>query len=186
MIKHRRRPFLILAVLAAAILASVQASTHGLDDYRYALSVGIDNQSGSTFDDTPVAVQMQPDNLVSNGFLEADAQDWRPATEGGTALEGMAQGMGSTAMTWWVDIPSGGDGSTSVADFHMGNTSATRDQRFRFSGGDDVTATDHPNLDASNNLSVSIEAELRTIPAGETMLAQKSGSYELGVRKSNE
>ncbi len=180
----KKRYGLLSLIGALALISSVASAP--LSDYGYAMSVGVSNETGSALADTPIAVQMQPLNLVNNGFLQADAEDWLPATAAGTTLQGVAQGMSSNNVTWWVEIPTQGDGATDVYDFHMGDSTATRDQRFRVSGGDDITATDHPDLDASNNLSVSVEAELRTIPAGETMLAQKSGSYELGVRNSNE
>ncbi len=180
----KKRYGLLSLIGALALISSVASAA--LSDYDYAMSVGISNETGSALADTPIAVQMQPLNLVNNGFLQADGEDWLPATVAGATLQGVAQGMTSNNVTWWVDISTQGDGATDVYDFHMGDSTATRDQRFRVSGGDDITATDHPDMDATNNLSVSVETELRTIPAGETMLAQKSGSYELGVRNSNE
>ncbi len=177
----RRLP-LALVLLLSLIAGSLSASSHALENYIYVLSVGVDNQSGGAFSNTPIAVQMQPDNLVSD-FLQADADDWRPATVGGTALNGMAQGMGSGSATWWVEIPAQARGAVAAYDFHMGNTTATRDQSFRFDGTTDtVTATDHADLDITDDLSVEVTFNAVAWPVSSTYLANKSSAYGVGLR----
>ncbi len=170
-----------LLVLASGLVAS--ASNHTLDDYRYVLSVGMHNQTGSALTASPVAITMQPLNLVNQAIIQADAEDWRPVTSAGVALEGVAQGMAANNQTWWIDIPSQGPGSTAQYDFHTYNTTATRDQRFRFNGSDGgITIADHAELDFTNLLSVELDVELLAIPAADTYLLNKHGAYGIGVR----
>ena len=169
-------------VLLAVLAGSVSASNHTLDDYTYVMTLGINNQSGGALANTPIAVQMQPDNLTPN-FLQADAEDWRPATQGGTAIDGVAQGMTSGNNTWWVTIPAQGSGSVAAYEFHMGNPTATRDQPFRFDGATDtVTATDHADLDITDDLGMLVDFNLLTWPVSDTYLLRKQAAYELGVR----
>ncbi len=182
-----RLSYLYLAVLIFGLLpAVVWSSNDTLDDFNYVMSVGVDNQSGSGFSNTPIAVQMQPLNLVNNDFLQADAEDWRPATVGGTALNGaLAQGMTGTGQTWWVDIPSQADGAVAAYDFHMGNSTATRDQSFRVDGTTDtVTAADHADLDITDDLTLAMTSTILTWPSSETDVMGKSGAYQLALDQS--
>ena len=171
-------------VLLAVLAGSVSASNHTLDDYTYVMTLGINNQSGGALANTPIAVQMQPDNLTPN-FLQADAEDWRPADQAGTALNGVAQGMTSGNETWWVTIPAQGSGAVAAYDFHMGNSTATRDQSFYLDGTTDtVTATDHADLDIADDLGILVDFNLLTWPVSDTYLLRKQAAYELGVRTS--
>jgi len=144
MLRHARLVRCLPALLAGFLFVStvLAAPYAALDDSTYVMSIGVDNQSGAAFDYTPVAVPMQPANLVDGVFLQDDAEDWQPATSGGTLLQGVAQGMTGTGQTWWVDIPTQANGAAATYESHMGDASATRDQGFRFDGTTDtVTST---------------------------------------------
>ena len=179
----RRLTFGAVALLAV-LAGSVSASNHTLDDFQYVMTVGVDNQSGSTLSTTPIAVQMQPDNLTPD-FLQADADDWRPTDLAGTALTGVAQSMTTGPNTWWVNIPAQGNGAVAAYDFHMGNTTATRDQTFRVDGTTDtITADDHAELDITDDVVVRATATLLAWPSAETDVVQKDDNYSLSVDQS--
>lgn len=170
-----------------AILGYALASNHTLDDYAYYVLITVDNQSGGSLTNSPVAVPMQATNLVSAGALQADAEDLRPAKNDGTTLTAVAQGMTSTNVTWWLDLDSLANNTSDSYKFHMGNTSATRDQTFRLDGtGDKITTADHADLDVTNNLTLTTTAKLLSIPSSISWLAWKQHAYGLGVRSSNE
>ena len=175
----------IAPALALALVVGVaSASNDTLADYSNVMSVGVDNQSGGALSNTPIAVQMQPDNLVPD-FLQADADDWRPATGGGTAITGVAQGMTTGNNTWWVNIPAQGSGAVAAYDFHMNNTTATRDQTFYVDGTTDtVTAADAASLDITDDLTVQMDVTVGTWPASQTWIFEKSGAYRLGLTTS--
>ena len=178
----RIRLTLLGAFLAVLTVANVSASNDTLADYTYVMTVGVNNQSGGAFANRPIAVQMQPDNLVPV-FLQADADDWRPVNADETALTGVAQGMTSGAQTWWFTIPAQGSGAVANYYFHMGNTTATRDQSFGFDGTTDtVTATDHADLDITDDLGMLVDFNLYAWPASATYLLQKLSAYDVGVR----
>lgn len=168
-----------LGILAGAV--SVWASNHTLADYDYSMTVAIDNQSGGALANTPIAINMNPSSLISGGFLQADAEDWRPVDGGEAALNGVAQGMASTSATWWIDVTQA-DGNLSTYAFHMGNNTATRDQGFRFDGTTDtITTADHADLDITNNLTLSVTTTLVAWPSSGTFIS-KSGAYAVGAQ----
>ena len=152
-------------------------------DYEYSLTVAVDNQSGTSVTDTPMAVLVNPAGFVSGSFLQDDAEDWLPVDVSQTELQGVAQGMTSNSQPWWFDIDQT-DGTLALYTFHMGDVTAVRDQRFRFDGTtDSITVTDHADLDITDDLLIEADIELVTWPAaaGTSYLIQKSSSYEIEI-----
>jgi hypothetical protein len=126
---------------------------------------------------------MQPANLVDGGFIQDDAEDWWPVDSSLATMIGMAQDMTGSDKTWWLDVVSLATGSTGTYEFHMGESTATRNQTFRFDGTTDtVTATDHADLDIADVLSLSAVVNFFTWPTGDTYVVNKSGAYGLGAR----
>lgn len=183
-----RRALSLLLVSGLALSpAFLFASNHTLGDYDYRMGITVVNQSGSAFSDTPIAVTWQPSNLVSDGFLQADAEDLRPADADNVAMEATAQDLGSDSSVLWLMVDSQADNSTANYYLHMGNSTATRDQGFLFDGTTDtVTAADHADLDITNNLTLEATTTLAVIPSSLAYIAYKDGSYGLGVRSGNE
>ena len=172
-------------VLALALVVGVaSASNDTLADYTYVLTVGVNNQSGSALASFPVAVRMQPDNLTTD-FIQADADDWRPADGGGVALDGVAQGMTSGNQTWWFNVPAQGSGAVASYYFHMGNATAARDQNFIFDGTTDtVTVTDAASLDITDDVTIQADLTIGTWPGSTTWVFEKDNAYGIGLGNS--
>lgn len=175
-------PLLLALVASTPAFAAPMALT--LDDYDYLLAISIDNQSGSAISNVPIAIPMQPANLVAGLFIQDDAEDWWPVDSALTTMTGVAQGMTSDDQTWWLDVVSQADGSTASYGFHLGESTATRDQSFRFDGTTDiVTADDHADLDITDDLTLEAVMTMQTWPIGEVVI-RKGAAYALGMRVS--
>jgi len=172
-----------LAVLAALAPLVVFAT---LTDYAYRVPVTIANATGGALTDYPIAVSMNADNLVGNGFVLASGADIAAADGNSTETPFVAQDMASNGATWWMEVATLAAGGTGTWYYHTGYPAATRDQAFAFYGSDSITTADHADLDVTNNLTLEANGvTLRTIPAGETWLINKPGNYRLGVKSSN-
>ena len=173
---------LAVAAVIAFVFLALKTLSAAVSDYEYVVTVAIDNQGGA-LDDTPVAITMNPSALISQSFLQGDAEDWFPVDVSQAELQGVAQGMGTTSAPWWVDITQAA-GSMSLYSFYMGDSTATRDQRFRFDGTTDtLTVTDHADLDITDDLLIEATIELVVWPTatGTAYVIRKEGAYEIEV-----
>ena len=173
----------LVAIVLTLVFVAVNLVSAAISDYEYAMTIAIDNQSGSALADTPIAVTMNPSGMIAQSFLQADAEDWLPVDVNQTELDGVAQGMSSSSQPWWIDVTQA-DGSLSLYEFHMGYSSATRDQRFRFDGTTDtITVTDHADLDITDDLLIEATIELVVWPTvtSTAYLIRKEGAYEIEV-----
>ena len=175
-------------LVATIVLSFLMISTavlgegESLDTFAYQSGVTIVNDSGSTLTNAPVAIPAQSANLIAQGYMQADAEDSRIATQAGSELRHVAQGMTSDDVAWWVRVPSLADGSSITHVFHTGNSSATLDQEFLLDGsGDTITATDHADLDLTTRLYAQAEFNVQSWPTSETYLLRKQGAYEISL-----
>ncbi len=175
------RVLILAVVLALASAGVVWAET--LDDFIYQVNIVVVNDSGSDLSSTPIAINMQPDNLVGGGYIQADAEDLRPTNTAENALDILSQGMDSDDVTWWLETDSVPDGGATTFYLHMGDSTASRDQDFLVDGTTDtITASDHADLDITDDLLVEMAINLNDWPVSDTYLLEKEEAYHLGVR----
>ncbi len=172
---------LCIVLLLALVLTQVAHAVH-TSSFNYQMAVIVLNESGGALTADPVAVLMNPANLVAGSFLQADAEDHQAVDTSLTHMVTTAQDMTQDGVTWWMEVASLSDNGTGNFEIHMGDTSANRDQGFLFDGTTDtVTATDHADLDIVDDLTLLVDFTLNTWPASDTVLLEKSGAYNLGV-----
>ena len=177
----RRSGILLMAGLMALVIVAVAAES--LDDFDYMTSVQVTNSTGSAFNNSPVAITMHPSQMVSDGYLQANGSDIRPANSAGTAMTAVAQDMGQTSATWWLTVPSQANGSTATYYLHTGNSTVTREQPIYLNGAsENVTVADNATLDVALNLTMeSLTTTLLSLPASTSYLIEKAEAYGLGV-----
>ena len=170
---------LALALLLALALAG--AARADLTDYDYQTPISITNDTGAALANTPVALTVNADSLVDYGYVQVDGDDVQGADSDGTELHTSAQGMGSSSVTWWLNVPTLADGSTATYYLHTGDSGATRDQSWWLDGDDDVTVTNHSDFAITDNLTLEATVTWDASIGSNNYIVQKANQWELYV-----
>ncbi len=168
----------ILVALFVGFLSAFPAIAD-TGDYKYYMTVEITNNNTSS-KTARIAIPMNAAGLIDGKYIQDDAED---ISLGTTDL--MATDLSSAAANWYTDIITLNPQSVTNRTFYLGDPDATRDQTFISQDGDTFSIPDDDSLDITNNLTVTADTYLDTLPTSEKHIVDKDGAYGLTVDSTN-
>ncbi len=152
-------------------------------------TITVQNTSTTTDFKGVVPIEMQPQNLIQGGFVNAEMSDILFTDQNATEVGGIGQNISQNAQPffWYGDIPK--QNSKQVKLYTFNSLPATH--KFPLGGltTDDITVADSASLSIPNNLTVEAEITLKEAPSGTQEIAFKQGEYRVyldnGVLKAD-
>ena len=173
----------LLALLFVLTLFQLRAPIYAVAvpvDLCYRIQLTITNGTGGALTNYGVRFPINASQLVSGQFLENNALDLRPVTDGLLVREVVVQDIDSSPSYWWVFIPSIPAAESVSVSLYMGNTAGFRDQGFFFAGSDTVTVADAGDLQVTDSLEVVVTAESPTPDLDSWFVEKLNGAETVG------
>lgn len=171
MIKHIKYiiPLILVIVLSTPVAA--------LTGFQYSIGIDIDNNGNAT--KQRILFNINANNLVTGGYLQADGVDARLSAGGVDTQNLNANSLANTTATWVADWMSLGAGGSERITVHCGNANTTLDQIWISNANDTYSITDNDSLDITGGLTIEADVYIENMPSGNVSILQKDNSYEL-------
>jgi hypothetical protein len=174
-----------IAFILAVLCVSVSPAWSGYGVY---IPVSFQNTTASDITNTRLVYSVPSANLISQGWLQADAEDLLMAQSLTAPEEDTRAGnLASNTPNWYTDLVTIPAHATLTRQLWMDKPTATRDQNWVAMDTDINYAADNPDnsLDITTDLTLSTDIYLPALPATEKEIISKEGNYELAVDNAN-
>ncbi len=191
--KWLTRRLMLVGVLGVLFVVFNMTATFGdsppSSSFGSHATITVQNTSTTTDFKGIVPIEMQPQNLIQGGFVNAEMSDILFTDQNATEVGGIGQNISQNGQPffWYGDIPK--QNSKQVKLYTFNALPATH--KFPLGGllTDDITVADSASLNIDNNLTVEAEITLKEAPSGTQEIAYKQGEYRLyldnGVLKAD-
>ena len=191
--KWLTRRLMLVGVLGVLFVVFNMTATFGdsppSSSFGSHATITVQNTSTTTDFKGVVPIEMQPQNLIQGGFVNAEMSDILFTDQNATEVGGIGQNISQNGQPffWYGDIPK--QNSKQVKLYTFNALPATH--KFPLGGltTDDVTVADSASLSIPNNLTVEAEVTLKEAPSGTQEIAFKQGEYRVyldnGVLKAD-
>lgn len=173
----------LLGVLGVAFCVLQMTSVFGdsppSSSFGSHATITVQNTSATTDFEGVLPIEMQPQNLIAGGFVNATMSDILFADQNATEVGGVGQNINLNGQPffWYGEIPKQNSKQLKLYTFNA--TPATH--KFPLGGltTDDITVADSASLGIGNNLTLEAEVTLKETPTGTQEIFFKPNEYRL-------
>tara|TARA_B100000470_G_scaffold222015_1_gene214578 strand:+ start:882 stop:3701 length:2820 start_codon:yes stop_codon:yes gene_type:complete len=173
----------LLGVLGVAFCVLQMTSVFGdsppSSSFGSHATITVQNTSATTDFEGVLPIEMQPQNLIAGGFVNATMSDILFADQNATEVGGVGQNINLNGQPffWYGEIPKQNSKQLKLYTFNA--TPATH--KFPLGGltTDDITVADSASLGIGNNLTLEAEVTLKETPTGTQEIFYKPNEYRL-------